>query len=157
MKNHITPKDLLGMSFGEVADLPIDQLAMLQDDIAVMESELKGIKGIFAIALEDRFKANIENAYTQKGDQFGKVTFNDLGFSIETSRAKNVSWDEFELILAENVLLNQWGEDPSEYINKKLTVSEAKFKAWPEKIRSLFTEARTVKPGKISIKIITGE
>jgi len=157
MKNHITPKDLLGMSFGEVADLPIDQLAMLQDDIAVMESELKGIKGIFAIALEDRFKANIENAYTQKGDQFGKVTFSDLGFNIETGRAKNVTWDQSALASASAVLASEWGENPSEYINQKLSVAEAKYKAWPEKIRSLFTDARTVKPGKISIKIIKGE
>ena len=40
------------------------------------------------------------------------------------------------------------GDDPRQYITAKFSVSESRFKAWPEVLRQQFESARTVTPGK---------
>ena len=46
-----------------------------------------------------------------------------------------------------------WGENPADYVDTKLSVSETSYKAWPPAIRDLFTPARTVKPGKKKFEV----
>ena len=45
------------------------------------------------------------------------------------------------------------GEDPEEYVETAYRVSETKFNAWPESLKSAFTPARTLKPGKPSFRL----
>jgi hypothetical protein len=40
------------------------------------------------------------------------------------------------------------GEDPAEFIDVKYSVSERKYGAWPQALRSQFESARTLKPSK---------
>lgn len=40
------------------------------------------------------------------------------------------------------------GDDPRQYIEVKYSVSEAKYKAWPDTLKQPFSTARTVTPGK---------
>lgn len=46
------------------------------------------------------------------------------------------------------------GDDPGEYVEISLKVSERKFASWPFHIRSLFEPARTVRAGKETFELI---
>ena len=45
------------------------------------------------------------------------------------------------------------GDDPAEYVDITIKVSERKYVAWPSHIRSAFEGARTVRVGKASYEI----
>jgi hypothetical protein len=67
---------------------------------------------------------------------------------------KKVDWDQVELCeLFERIKAD--GDDPREYLDISLRVSERKYAAWPAHIRSSFVSARTVRTGAPSFKLIT--
>jgi len=45
------------------------------------------------------------------------------------------------------------GEDPSEYAEISYRISETKFNAWPEMLKSAFAPARTLKTGKPGFRL----
>ena len=45
------------------------------------------------------------------------------------------------------------GDDPSEYVEISYRISETKFNAWPESIKSAFAPARTLKTGKPGFRL----
>jgi hypothetical protein len=57
---------------------------------------------------------------------------------------KKVEWDNQKLGELYSTILAA-GENPEEYIEARYTISETKYKSWPEHIRNSFTPARTVK------------
>ena len=66
---------------------------------------------------------------------------------------KKVEWDQVELgRLVERIKAD--GDDPREYVDITLKVSERKYAAWPSQISSAFKTARTVKVGAPSFKLI---
>lgn len=82
----------------------------------------------------------------------GSTTINEDGYKIVVTIPQRVSWDEKKLReVAEKIKAS--GDDPEEYIAYKLSVPESKYKAWPNAIKEVFQPARTVKPGKRSIKV----
>ena len=46
------------------------------------------------------------------------------------------------------------GEDPRDYVEVSLKVSERKYGSWPTHIRSLFEPSRTVRAGKETFELI---
>ena len=50
-------------------------------------------------------------------------------------------------------VLREWGEDPADYVATELRVPEARFTAWPPRIRALFEAARTVSTGRPSYSL----
>ena len=66
---------------------------------------------------------------------------------------KKVDWDQVELCeLFERIKAD--GDDPREYVDISLRVSERKYAAWPAHIRSSFERARTVRTGAPSFRLI---
>ena len=45
------------------------------------------------------------------------------------------------------------GDDPSEYVEISYRISETKFNAWPESLKSAFAPARTLKTGKQGFRL----
>ena len=45
------------------------------------------------------------------------------------------------------------GDDPSEYVDISYRISETKFNAWPESLKSAFAPARTLKTGKPGFRL----
>jgi hypothetical protein len=140
MRNYTDIDQLLRNSKRQNADLSIDSLAMLQSDIVTLADRAKAAKAALSQAVLLKTQIPI--------DQPG--TFNEGAVKVEVK--KNVSWDQTEMRSAEG-LLRDWGEDPSEYIDAKLSVAEAKWKAWPEIIKKLFIAARTVRPSSPVVTI----
>ena len=71
----------------------------------------------------------------------------DGAYDIKITLPKRVDWSQPALAAAVETIKG-WGEDPAEYVDTKITVSERKYDAWPSAIRDLFEPARTVKTGK---------
>ena len=71
----------------------------------------------------------------------------DGDYDIKITVPKNVSWEQDKMRAAVETIKG-WGEDPAEYVDTKITVSERAYDAWPSAIRDLFEPARTVKQGK---------
>jgi len=76
----------------------------------------------------------------------------DGDYEIRIEVPKNVAWDQAKLAAAIETIRG-WGENPTDYVDTKLSVSENSYKAWPPAIRDLFTPARTVKPGKKKFEV----
>lgn len=141
------------MAPADLDALTVDQLSLIQQEIADEASKLKGIAGIVDNILSKRYEKPIAAAYATKGDEYGKANFDDGDFIIEVETPKNVKWDGDEMKTAETKLRYEWNEDPEEYITYKRTVPEATYNAWPTAIQAVFADARSVKPGKRKITI----
>ncbi len=65
---------------------------------------------------------------------------------------KKVDWDQARLAeIAHRIAAG--GENPAEYVEITYRVSEAKFTAWPETLKSAFAPARTLKTGKPGFRL----
>jgi hypothetical protein len=49
------------------------------------------------------------------------------------------------------------GENPRDYVEVSLRVSERKYASWPPYIRKAFEPARTVKAGRETFELIAGD
>ena len=69
---------------------------------------------------------------------------------------KRIDWDQAKLAqIAANIA--SAGEDPAEFIDTKLSVSERKYGALPESWRKGFEPARTVRTGKPKFRLVLNE
>jgi len=65
---------------------------------------------------------------------------------------KKVDWDQTRLAeITRRIAAN--GDDPSEYVDTSYRISETKFNAWPESLKSAFAPARTLKTGKPGFRL----
>lgn len=105
--------------------------------------------------LQARLEELNDAIYEQVKDRVkeqGSTTINEDGYKVVVTIPQRVSWDEKKLRqVAETI--RQHGDDPEQYIQYKLAVPESKYKNFSEQIRKVFEPARTVKPGKRSIKV----
>jgi len=58
---------------------------------------------------------------------------------------------DFAIVGADRIAAN--GEDPAEYVEISYRVSETKFNAWPETLKTAFASARTLKTGKPGFRL----
>lgn len=86
----------------------------------------------------------------------GTATVKDGDDTIKFSCSKGVDWDQSFLASLIAEIATVWKEDPSEYVKTEYSVAESAYKAWPSDLRAKFEPARTMKPGKVSIKIEVG-
>jgi hypothetical protein len=69
---------------------------------------------------------------------------------------KRIDWDQDQLArIAANIA--EAGEDPAEFIDTTLKVSERKYAALPESWRKGFEPARTVRTSKPTFRLVLGE
>lgn len=144
MNNRVTLNDIFGLAPSELEALPIDQLAMLMDDLAMENDRLKALKLVINGALSNRFDAPVEP---------GTSHVQDNGYDVKITVAKRVEWDQDALKSARLMLHEKWGENPDEYVKAKYSVSESAYKSWPSSIRALFEKARLVKASAPSFEI----
>lgn len=151
ISNHPNLDDILHKPFSEVADLPVDQLQMLLDEIKTLKSKADNAASFLQTVLAHKY--DFDSAYTDKGEATGIVNIPDGEFVVSMNRPKRVDWNQRSLAEIETILREEWNEQPDEYIETTRKVAEKKWSAWPSSIRDLFTKARSVKAGKPSIKI----
>jgi hypothetical protein len=131
----------------QAAALPIAELAALLDDAAELKADAKRAADLLHDALHARFGAAAAAARREEGKDTGRVRLEEGGFELVADLPKRVEWNQARLAEAVQTL-RDWGEDPADYVATELRVPEARFTAWPPRIRALFEPARTVGAGR---------
>ena len=147
--NRTTIVQLREMDAGQVSRLPVDQLALLADDVATIKADAKTLGDKLANALHARFGDQAAVARRMEGKDTGRVRFQVGGFEVVADLPKRADWDQARLRDAVAVL-RRWGEDPADYVSIEMSVPESRYAAWPPRIRALFDPARTASAGRPS-------
>ena len=154
--NHITLDALVRLPMSEIVGLPAAELARLQKEA---EDALRNAKLTVAWlngALSQKYAERAKAARADAGKDFGVVRLTDDGVTVVADTDKKVEWNQNELSdLVERIKAD--GEDPREYVEISLRVSERKYSSWPPYIRKAFEPARTVKAGRETFELIAGE
>ena len=147
MSNRITLSQLRAMSLAEASRIPVDQLALLVEEASELKAEAKALGDILHDALHARYGDRATEIRRAEGKDTGRVRISDADFEVVADLPKKVDWDQRRL--AEAVAtVRSWGEDPAHYVTAELRVPEARYAAWPPKIRAVFEAARTVSTGR---------
>ena len=148
--------DMLQLPAGEMAQLPVEQLAALQAELDHASKQLKAATTKFSAALEVRYATRAAEARRACGKDNGTVRLADGNYTVVADLPKRVDWNQEKLAqIAQNIADS--GEDPAEYIDTTLKVSERKFGALPEAWRRGFEPARTVKVGTLKVILQSGD
>lgn len=152
MNNTITIDSARNIPIGELSELPIATLVLLQRDANNNLDKAKRLKDWLdsAISLKYQNKATQTREFQDKVT--GTIHFNDGNFKVTSIIAKKVDWDQSKLKEAISQI-KEHGDNPYEYVTATYKVSETKFTAWPEHIKKLFRPARVLKTGKETFKI----
>ena len=143
---------MLNLPAGELAQLPVELLAALQGELDHAAKQLKSANAKFSTALDVRYASRAAEARRACGKDTGTVRLIDGDYTVVADLPKRVDWDQEILAhCARNIAAS--GEDPAEFIDTKLSVSERKYTALPEARRKGFEPARTVGFGKASFKL----
>ncbi len=149
-------EDMLNMPTGELAQMPVELLAALQAELDHAGKQLKAATARFGTALEVRYATRAAEARRACGKDTGAVRFVDGDYTVVADLPKRVDWDQEVLAqIARNIADS--GEDPAEFIDTKLTVSERKYGALPEAWRKGFEPARTVRTGTLKVTLEPAE
>lgn len=130
----------------------LPELVATIENIEAKEKELKAEKTGIKNEIMRRYQSETENLLKDKKEPFGVVNVVDEGYKLKIDTPKEVEWDQSELAKVAKQISDA-GEDPTEYIKIEYSVSETKYKSWPQVIKDQFIRARTVKPGKTTLKI----
>ena len=148
--------DLLNMPTGELAQMPVELLASLQAELAHATTQLRSATTRFNTALEVRYASRASDARRACGKDTGTVRLVDGDYTVVADLPKRVDWDQEKLEQIAANIANS-GEDPVEFIDTKLTVSERKYGALPEAWRKGFEPARSVKTGSLKVTLEAGD
>jgi hypothetical protein len=150
--NRLHLDDIRHMPIGEIAQLPAEHLALLQEDAAAALDASKELKEWIDAAIVLRFANQAAALRREAGKDTGTVRFEQDGVVVVADLPKKVDWDQ-RLIASVVDRIRASGEDPAQYVDITIKVPERKYAAWPNNIRAEFAPARTVKTGKPSISL----
>jgi hypothetical protein len=149
---HLTPDQVLATPAGELAEQASESLFQLKNDAADLLAAAKAIVEHVDRALDLRYAQRAHQLRLAAGKDTGVVHFDDGQVRITADLPKKVEWDQAKLHdITRRIAAN--GEDPSEYVEISYRISETKFNAWPETLKSAFAPARTLKTGKPGFRL----
>ena len=150
--SHLTPDQVLVTPAGELAELSSESLFKLKNDAADLQAAAKAIVEHVDRALDLRYAQRAHQLRLAVGKDTGVVHFEDGQVRITADLPKKVEWDQAKLNdITRRIAAN--GEDPTEYVEISYRISETKFNAWPETLKSAFAPARTLKTGKPGFRL----
>ena len=150
--NRPTIASMRHMPIGEIVALPAEHLALLQAEarstLDLAKRALDWIEGAISLRYEQQAVA----LRGQQGKDTGTVRFEDDGVTVVADLPKKIDWDQKRLAeLADRIRAG--GENPGEYVEVSFKVAERAYAAWPERIRTAFEPARTVRTGRQTFKL----
>lgn len=136
--------------------LSVDALAALMEEAEAENKTISAAKRAITAHVEKAWGSAIAGAYQAQGKDFGSIRISEGGFEIVVDTPKKVEWDGDKLAAIEAAIRDS-GDNPAEYIAVDRKVDERKYAAWPAHIRETFEDARTVKPGTRTVKLVRKE
>jgi hypothetical protein len=131
----------------ELAQQPAEALHRLQLDAGDLLAAAKAVVEHIDRAVDLKYADRARQLRLAAGKDTGVVHFDDGAVRVTADLPKRVEWDQRKLAdIARRIAAS--GDDPAEFVEISYRVSEAKFNAWPESLKSAFVPARTVKTGK---------
>lgn len=150
--SHLSPDQVLATPAGELAQQSGESLFQLKNDAADLLAAAKAIVEHVDRALDLKYAQRAHELRLAAGKDTGVVHFDDGRVRITADLPKKVDWDQAKLNdITRRITAN--GEDPAEYVEISFRVSETKFNAWPETLKSAFASARTLKTGKPGFRL----
>ena len=150
--NRPTLDALRHLPMSDVIALPAEHLALLQADAREALDAAKRLQDWIEAAIALRYEQRAIGARAAAGKDTGTVRFQDGAVEIAVDLPKRVEWNQARLAaLSEQIRAG--GEDPSEYLEVSFKVPERAYVAWPERIRTAFEPARTVRAGRQIFKL----
>lgn len=149
---HLTPEQVLATPAGELARQSGASIFQLKNDAADLLAAAKAIVEHVDRAVDLKYAQRAHELRLGAGKDTGVVHFDDGQVRITADLPKKVEWDQAKLgDITRRIAAN--GEDPAEYVEISYRVSETKFNAWPETLKSAFAPARTLKTGKPGFRL----
>lgn len=139
------PVPFLSLSAQAIRDLPLAHVADLQRFEANLKSGLAALATMIQGGMDLRFADQARTQLHALGKDTGTTHITEGDYDIAIEIGKDTQWDQRQLHAIWSRIAAS-GEDPGQYIVTKYSVSEAKFKAWPDTLRQPFEAARTMKP-----------
>ena len=140
------------MPVGEIAKLPAEHLALLQEDADAALDAAKRLKEWLEGAITLRYADAAAAARRAEGRDTGLVRFEDGAIVVAADLPKKIDWDQSLLAaLAERIRAS--GENPADYVDIGFKVPERKYAAWPAAVRNAFASARTVRTAKPAFRL----
>ena len=150
--NTPTVDDLPGLGLQDIAQLPVELLAILQRDVDERMARTKAAKARLDGALTVRYATRAAEIRQAAGKDTGTIRLIDGDFTVVADLPKRVDWDQDRLAsMVERI--RAAGDDPAQYVDISFKVPKRKYAAWPDAIRAGFEPARTVLPGTLKIEI----
>lgn len=144
--------DVASTPIGDIAALPADLLALLQEEARENVDKAKRLADWVNGAILLKYEERAITALIESGKTTGTARFEDGGVIAIVDLPKRVEWDQKRLAKVVE-LIRAAGDDPAEYIVTEFKVAERSYNAWPSHIRREFEPARTVRTGKLSIRL----
>ena len=150
--NQLTPHQVLAMPAGDLALQTSESLFQLKNDAADLQALAKAVVDHLDRALDLKYSKQAHAMRLAAGKDTGVVHFEDGHVQVTADLPKKVEWDQKKLAdLVRRMTAN--GDNPAEYVEINYRVSETKFNAWPETLKSAFAPARTLKTGKPGFRL----
>ena len=150
--NQLTPNQVLAMPAGDLALQTSESLFQLKNDAADLQALAKAVVDHLDRALDLKYSKQAHAKRLAAGKDTGVVHFDDGHVQVTADLPKKVEWDQKKLAdLVRRMTAN--GDNPAEYVEISYRVSETKFNAWPETLKSAFAPARTLKTGKPGFRL----
>ena len=141
-------KERTNLSENPYGEMPLPRLAVSLESVEEEIDALEKVKDQISKAIADRVEPAVTEARTELEKFEGAVRVAVEGCEVVHTVPKRVEWDTKALDAAAQQI-----PDASHWIDYKLSISEKKYSAMPDALRSLIDAARTIKHGKAKIEI----
>lgn len=116
------------------------QRATLENEVQNLRESIAGINE----QIDEMLSQRLVDLRQVQGKEFGAVNMVFEGYKVTETITKKVDWDQEKLLgLFEKIMAA--GDRPGDYMRMKLDVPEKMYGAFPDPIKAIFAEARTVK------------
>jgi hypothetical protein len=148
----ITPEQILATPSGDLANQSSDALYELKGQTTDLLTTAKAVDAWLDKALDLKYSQRARELRLAEGKDTGVVHFEDGPVHITADLPKKIDWDQARLAEITRRIAAS-GDNPAEYVEITYRVSETKFNAWPETLKSAFAPARTLKTGKPGFRL----
>ena len=147
-----TPEQVLATPAGTLAQQPAELLFSFKNSADDLLTDAKSLCDHIDQAIDFKWNERARFLRHEVDKDSGVVHFDDGNVRITADLPKKIEWDQTRLAeIARRI--SESGDDPKQYVEITFRVSETKFNAWPDTLKSSFNAARTVKTGKPSYRL----